>query len=214
MEGARGPICLYAVVPASQAHALRASDLRDVVCGPIAALVGRRGRDAGRRGALRHDRIVGRALDVCSSVVPFRFGTDVRSEGEVHDVLALNLDSLPRHLEHFQGRVEMGLKVKLPPAVMSAVLSSGLDRVRVLAPGPADRRERLIRVSTGQVFEGNYLVRRRAVGAFWSAVEEVRTALPELPILGSGPWAPYSFCDFALQPVLGGQDRRSAFQTQ
>lgn len=206
-------VCLYAVVPAGEADEVRAGTrgLRSVVCGPIAAIVGKPGNESAR-AALRHDRIVGRAVKVCSSVVPFRLGVELQSDA-VQEVLQMNLKVLAGHLARFHGRVEMGLKAKLAAQAADEPLRFpfGLERVRALAPRNEDRREGLRRASAGQVFEGCYLISRQAVDAYWSAVEEIRCVLLDLPLLGSGPWAAYSFCDFALRPVQ--TDSRTALQT-
>lgn len=207
-------VCLYAVVPAGEADGVCAGarGLRSVVCGPVAAIVGKPGNESAR-AALRHDRVVGRAVEVCSSVVPFRLGVELQSEA-VQEVLQTNLQVLSSHLARFHGRVEMGLKAKLlaPAADEPLRLPFGLERVRALVPSNEDRREGLRRASAGQVFEGCYLISRQAVDAYWSAVEEIRSVLPDLPLLGSGPWAAYSFCDFALRPVQTASP--AALQTQ
>jgi hypothetical protein len=177
--------------------------VRLIRCGPVAAAVGRSRRQATADAARRHDQIVGRLLAVCSSVVPFRFGIDVGSHAELRGLLELNLDRLGRSLARVRGRVEMGARVKLPawgPAAAQR-LKSGLAPIRALAPSTDDRRERLQQVATGRIFEGCYLIPSQAVDAFWSAVDESRSALVDLPTLGSGPWAAYSFCDTVLRPA-------------
>ena len=102
----------------------------------------------------------------------------------------------------------MGLKARIAAPAEDGLLRLpfGLDRVRALAPQPVDRRERLSRGRQGTTFEGGYLISRRAVDEFWRALDDIRRAVREVPLLGSGPWAPYSFCDAPL--------RRSAEQTQ
>lgn len=205
---------LYAVVPAGEEDGVCAGTrgLHSVVCGPVAAIIGKPGNESAR-AALRHDRVVGRAVEVCSSVVPFRLGVELQSE-TVHEVLHANMQVLFDHLARFHGRVEMGLKAKLAARAADEPLRLpfGLERVRALTPRSEDRREGLRRASAGQIFEGCYLISRQAVLAYWSAVEEIRCALPELPLLGSGPWAAYSFCDFALRPVQ--MESRATLQAQ
>lgn len=204
------PLRLYAAVPAAEAHAAcqGSPGLRAVSCGPVAALVEQRRRGAGSRAALRHDRIIGRALEACSAVVPFRFGTEVRSEPALRDVLAMNLEVLAGQLARVRGRVEMGLKVMLPPAPTPGAtlrvaarpgFAGPCERVRALAPSADDRRERLLPIATGQVLEGCYLIAREAIDEFWAAVEDIRAVAAGLPVLGSGPWAAYSFCELALR---------------
>jgi hypothetical protein len=196
-------IALHAAATAGEAYALgaRARGVTCVACGPVEAIVGRWGAGTGVRAALRHDRIVRQALEICASVVPFRLGVELTSEAEVHGLLEANLETLTHHLAMLRGRVEMGLKARWAREPGDpAGLSPLLEHLRSLAPRSEDRRERLGRTSAGLLFEGSYLVPRRAVDPFWSAVEELRRTSPELRLLGSGPWAAYSFCDFALQP--------------
>lgn len=198
-----GPIRLYAVVPVEEASSLKARRSFSILsCGPVAALCGRPPEQGDRaRAAFWHDRVVGLAVERCSAVVPFRLGMDFGSAAELRATVRLNAAQLAEQLGRFRGRVEMGLKARIPDPTADRPLHlpSGLDRIRALAPDPADRWERLGRSPQGNIFEGCYLVPRPAVEAFWLAVEDIRRFAPELPLLGSGPWAPYSFCDTPLQ---------------
>ena len=200
-----GPLCLHAIVPAGDPDTLRATmrGLHLVPCGPVIAITGKPSRQTAPRAALRHDRIIGRALASCSSVVPFRLGVELGSEAELHRVLAANLDALSAQLARFAGRVEMGFKARLAaqPAGSPMHLPPGLDRVRALAPRHDDCKEQLKRAPSGHVFEGCYLILRQAIEAFWSVVEDIRRAAAGMPVLGSGPWAAYTFCDLALRPA-------------
>jgi hypothetical protein len=197
-------IRLYAVVPAEEVSALKARRSFSILsCGPAAALYGHPPDHGDRvRAAFWHDRVVGLAVESCSAVVPFRLGMDFGSEAELRATVRCNASQLAEQLGRFRGRVEMGLKVRIPAPTTDQPLRlpSGLDRVRALAPQPADRWERLGRSPQGSIFEGCYLVSRRAIEDFWQAVEGIRRSAPELPLLGSGPWAPYSFCDTPLTP--------------
>lgn len=208
---------LFAVVPAVEAATLEARTRRGsvLVCGAIAAVFGQRPeREDEVRAALRHDRIVGLAFDTCSSVVPFRLGIELGSEAELRSVLELNADDLSSQLARFRGRVEMGLKVQLatPSTDEPLRLPFGLASVRALAPGHEDRSERLARRGRKSVFEGCYLIPRASVEEFWRAVERIRSVAPEVPLLGSGPWAAYSFCDMPLRraaaPIRSAMDIR------
>lgn len=210
------PLRLYAIVSADEASALdtRSAGIRVVTWGSVAAVAGKASpgrRDS--RAASRHAGIVGLALETCSSVVPFRFGVELRSEADLRRVLEVNAEALSHWLGRFRDRVEMGLKALLPagrrggaaaarsaPVAASIRLPFSLERVRALAPLPEDRRERLAAGPRGPVFEGCYLISRRAIDPFWAALDEIRRLVPDLPLLGSGPWAPYSFCGFVLRP--------------
>jgi gas vesicle protein GvpL/GvpF len=200
------PLQLYAVVPAAELSRLRPRyGVSPLVCGPVAALYGRR-PDCGDevRAALWHDGVVGLACATFSAVVPFRLGVELGSEAELRAVIGQNARALSAQLERFRDRVEMGLKVRLgrADAEPSFHLPFRLDRVRGLAPRPADRSERLGASAQGRIFEGCYLIARSAIEEFWRAVEGIRRAAPELALLGSGPWAAYSFCDVPLKRGL------------
>jgi hypothetical protein len=198
-------IRLYAVIPAGEVSAVRARrGVSHLTAGRVAALFGPPlKRVDPTRAALWHDRVVGSALTSCSAIVPFRLGTDFASVTELRKVLRLNSRQLAEQLARFRGRVEMGLKVRLLPPLSGPQLwlPSGLDRVRALAQEPADRCERL---RDGNIFEGCYLISRQAIDDFWRAVEAMRCHAPEQPVLGSGPWAPYSFCPSPLQTTPAG----------
>ncbi|MBI4704457.1 MAG: GvpL/GvpF family gas vesicle protein [Deltaproteobacteria bacterium] len=208
----RGALALYAVVPAGEARVLdgRGRGLRCVGRGPVAVLAGpAAGPLAGLRGAaLRHDRAVGLALALCSSVVPLRLGTLARDEGQIARLLAANVGLLCAELGRLRGRVEMGLKARL--ALPALVLPPGLERVRRLAPQPEDRRESLATAGGAPVLVAAYLVRRQDIDAFWSALDELRRERPDVPLVGSGPWAAYSFCQVALRAPAAGPDLAKA----
>ncbi|WP_224249739.1 GvpL/GvpF family gas vesicle protein [Hyalangium gracile] len=201
-----GQLGLYAVVAADQALAARARlrGLRWVTRGPLTAIVGKPESES-QRAALRHDRIVGKALAACGAVVPFRLGVVLRSQEELHRVLTANEEVLCQYLARFHGRVEMALKVKLPELLAGGLsqLPFSLEGLRALAPDSQSRRESMKRTLTGQMFDGCYLISRRDVDSFWAATDQIRQAFPSLLMLGSGPWAPYSFCDFTLAPAAG-----------
>jgi len=198
---------LYAVVPSEEASRLPSRRSFSVhTCGPVAALFGpsRCGANA-VLAALRHDRIVRLAFTACSSVVPFRAGLEIASVAELEALLELNSQQLTGQLTRFRDRMEMGLKVTLSGSATgsSSLLPRGLDRIRGLAPEPADRCERLdfssVEGARGKIFIASYLISRHAVDDFWRAADDIRRLAPELPLLGSGPWAAYSFCDVPLQ---------------
>lgn len=200
------PLVLYAIVPGNEALALgaRARGIRLVPHGHLAAVVadGPPSR-VDSTAALRHDRVVRLALESCSSVVPFRLGIELPSDAALRTVLELNALALAERLARFRGRVEMGVKARLTASLPSVPepmqFLPGLERIRALAPEATGRQERIFRRGGGTVFAGCYLISRHAVDRFWSALEDIRRLQPELPLLGSGPWAPYSFCDLALR---------------
>ena len=204
---------IYAVVPGKEGNGLRMYGVRTLRAGALAAIVGPPPGFADvARAAQWHDRVVARSLRVCSAVVPFRSGVEAGSEAGVYGLLRLNADELSGRLKRFRGRVEMGLKARVAPPTGDELLRLpfGIDRVRALAPRPGDRRERLMRGRHGTTFEGCYLISRRAVDEFWQTLDDIRRVVPDVPLLGSGPWAPYNFCDTPLRQ--GVEAMRSALE--
>jgi Gas vesicle synthesis protein GvpL/GvpF len=196
---------LYAVVPSSEVGSSEPCPrgVRHVECGPVAAIVGR-SRQPTVRAVRHHDQVLGCLLMACSSVVPFRFGVDLDCEDQLRELVARNLLSLSRCLARVRGRVEMGVRVMVFEwsDAAAARLKTGLVPFRGLVPRAQDRCERLERAAEGRVFDGSYLIARGQVDGFWSALSQSRSALGDVPILGSGPWAAYSFCNVVLRPSL------------
>jgi len=197
-------VLLHAAVPAPEARAAlgRSLGARSVACGPVAAVLGPVRRESATRIALRHARVVAGALAGCSSVVPFRLGIELESDGDVRALLLENQLELRGSLDALAGSVEMGLKVRIPSSAGPALirLEEALERVRELAPAPAHRQERRRAVQDGHVLEACYLLPRGHVDAFWGAVDSLRSTTG-MRVLGTGPWAPYSFCDLSLRPA-------------
>jgi len=180
----------------------RALFVRSIASGPAAAIVGPVRREGATRAALRHARIVADALEGCSSVVPFRAGLELPSEQDVLALFTENRDELLRCLRAVSGRVEMGLKVRIPssPGVDAVRLDVALERIRSLASMPIKPLELRRPAADGHVLEACYLLPRDRIEPFWVQVDALRIETG-LRVLGTGPWAPYSFCDLALRPA-------------
>ena len=182
------PLVLYAVVRQSEAPSIKGVTV--LRAGALASLVGRPARSMDmEKAALRHHRVVRKIFESCSTLVPFRFGVELPSEQALTALLLTNEKLLDERLSYFQGRVEMGMTVKLPQ--LDFVLP--LDRFHALAPNRHDRQETV----EGAFFEGCYLIDRAAIEPFWDALSAI-----EWPVYGSGPWAPYSFSTLTLgEPI-------------
>jgi hypothetical protein len=199
-------ITLYAIVPSADVGALAKSRRRLVLVtsGAVAAITAKSSVDGDLEPrALAHDAVVRRALLGCSAVIPFRFGATFPSLDAVTRVLEHNRAAIRAMLDRFTGRLEVGIKIRLPATpgeaanaspTMPGRLTRALEGVRALQEGPGDRREQ-IRTDAGKItFEGAYLIRAEQLPAFWEAAADVRVREPSFPMLSSGPWAPYSFC--------------------
>ena len=101
----------------------------------------------------------------------------------------------------------------LEPGRVELVTRNGrrLDAEAMIAHGhprdPMTRDERLAMVAGRRVLSGRYLIERDAVDRFWSAFDDLRAAAPDTAAMGSGPWAPYSFCDSTSDHRTGATSR-------
>lgn len=192
------PRYLYAAVPAEDAKLARAAGrgLTVVVAGATAAVTGKRppGSADTLALAMAHDRVMQRLMARCSSVLPFRLGVAAPAADELRRIFHGNSIALVRQLARFHDRVEMGLKIK----AKESGTTFDLGPVHTVVSDREDRLERVAEQRGAAVFEGVYLVKRASIEEFWAAVERIRDASPELPILGVGPFAPYSFCDIRI----------------
>jgi Gas vesicle synthesis protein GvpL/GvpF len=136
----------------------------------------------------RHEEIV-EAIMVDRDLLPFRFGTRVRDEGAAAAAIAASESDLAAALERVRGAVELSLRIIAP--------EPGDDDARdihaslaVLARASMQRPPR----AAGELLRAAYLVDRGdAAERFGRAVADCQAAHPELRLLCTGPWPPYSF---------------------
>jgi hypothetical protein len=148
-------------------------------------------------------------LERCSAVMPFRLDTRAPAPSDLSRLLREHGPAIEANLRRFQSRVEMGIKAK---STERASLARRLDcsRIHELAGSTQNRRERIVVLENGTLFEGTYLIPRLSLDEFWAAVLKIREALTGFAVIGTGPWAPYSFCDLELPSHSSSPQRRSA----
>jgi Gas vesicle synthesis protein GvpL/GvpF len=155
----------------------------------------------------RHEEVV-EALMEDRDLLPVRYGTRLASETDAARTLAERHEQLAKALDRVRGCVELSLRVVGERAEAPRVADTGTDYMRAkgASAGAASRVHeplaRLARASvTRRVGEGAellraaYLVDREAVEAFAEHVADLQSANPELQLLCTGPWPPYSFAD-------------------
>ena len=160
----------------------------------------------------RHEEVV-EALMEARDLLPVRYGTRLAGEADAERALAERHDEFAEALDRVRGCVEVSLRVlgeQPEPATSRA--DSGAEYMRARGGTAAardsaarllhDPLSRLARASmTRPVAEGAellraaYLVDRGAVVDFAAQVAELQDANPELQLLCTGPWPPYSFAD-------------------
>lgn len=158
---------------------------------------------------LRHAQVVEELMARSSAVLPAQFGRPFGGEEELTAAVASKAQELSRGLSRVRGCVEFGLRAvgRVAAHVPHDPSGSGYMRARL---EEERRRQQLVAkaheplaqlsratapasASTGGVFECAYLVPAADVEAFRDAVRRVEAASPELTLVCTGPWPPYSF---------------------
>jgi hypothetical protein len=140
--------------------------------------------------------------------LPVRYGTRADDDDAVAQVLAERRPQLADALERTRGAVELAVRVVQAAARAAAPEppASGADYLRSKARHDAAADDihsplaSLARASRqhpgrapGELVRAAYLVDRDAVSSFVDRVAELQKAKPELRLLCTGPWPPYSF---------------------
>jgi hypothetical protein len=139
-------------------------------------------------------------------LLPVRFGADLEDEGAATDVLTERHDELRAALERVRGAVELSVRVR--PADGDAPDPDGAElsgRAYLAARTTRSRAASelheallpLARAATRRagpdLLRAAYLVEREAVPGFVAEVNRLQAAHPDLALLCTGPWAPFSF---------------------
>jgi Gas vesicle synthesis protein GvpL/GvpF len=178
---------------------------------------GARGADA----FWAHEQVVERVM-TDRAVLPMRFNTTQSDDGVLRRALLDRHDELRAALDHVRGRVELGVRAIADRATTDAnslaVSSSATDSPAATADTPSRGREWLAnRIDTDrlaasvhepldalavasrrrppggsdEILRAAYLVDRAAVATFRDTVERLQR--PDVSVLCTGPWPPYSF---------------------
>ena len=171
---------------------------------------------------LAHNRVVEVAVSEAVTPVPLRFGQWLEDAERLEQAIGENAAHYRELLARFAGCLEFGLRVIDPNApeeaqevrnaartgreYMQALQESGklADRNRAQAERVAARiREQLRDVvrderidtarTTHAVVTMSHLVARENFDEYRERARRLRAAFPELRLLLSGPWPPYSF---------------------
>lgn len=164
-----------------------------------------------KEAVLRHAQVVEALAQSGAAVLPARFGLAFDDEAALQDDVAAQAAELRAALERVRGCAEVGLRVlgperdERPEAPLSggdylrARLEETTERER-LAAELHDALARHARGSTRNAAAGDrlllsaaYLVPHDAVGAFRHEVGKLERSHPELALVCTGPWPPYSF---------------------
>lgn len=224
MSDERTLTCMYAIVEYSAVD-LNVSPLYLVTYRDIAAVVGTTRKERlifDRKAAIEY----GTALEIFNekfTLIPCRFGTFLRDESAVSQVLQEHYSFYKRKLGELRGKQEFGLKMLSEKSVWTNNVDdkkqskdgkeyllkkfcdyqTGEGRKKAIQNTVDSIHEELQKLSSMNVkdagisghvvFSGNYLVEKKTESFFRSKVEALQKMHPELKFLLTGPWPPYNF---------------------
>ena len=159
------------------------------------------------RDAVAHGLVVEALAALATVVLPVRFGETFRDDAALELALRDRIHGIRRALERVDGCVEIGVRVvgsTLPRAATAPATGTGYmqERLAELAEHDAivnELHRRLDALSRTSVetsrggFDAAYLIERASVEGAQAAVRQFADAHPELTVVCTGPWAPYSF---------------------
>jgi hypothetical protein len=155
----------------------------------------------------RHEELL-EGLMKLRPLLPVRYGTRVPDEAAAAAAVAGRGAELMARLDHVRGAVEVSVRVRpAAPAPPTTAEQSGVEYLRartaasragegvheVLEPHARDCRL----LGGAEPLRAAYLVEHDEVDAFAARVRELQGEHPELAILCTGPWPPYSFSEAA-----------------
>jgi hypothetical protein len=215
-------ICDHPEIPPPRRRGLAQAPLDGLREGALVAIFTRHAHSVGDPApdALwAHERVVERLM-VDRTVLPMRFGSTVEDEDALRRVLIERRQPLVAALARIAGRVELGVRVielhadgNGVPATVAAV-TAGAPSGREYLVAKLRHGERANRLATElheplaalstevrvqaargaeDVLRGAYLVERGVMPRFRATVERLQHAHPEVAILCTGPWPPYTF---------------------
>jgi hypothetical protein len=182
-----------------------------------------------------HERVVERIM-LDRAVLPMRFGSKLADEAALRQVLATRQDEFLATLARVRGRVEVGVRAmrpggagpatvdgpSTPPARVAATgreyLEAKLRNGRLADHEASALHEPLAKLAVDvnrqpardpdELLRASYLIDRPDLARFRAAVERLQRTHPDVAILCTGPWPPYSFVSTRAaspaEPVAGG----------
>jgi hypothetical protein len=212
-------LVVYAIIeaesPAIEERGLDGHALRTIADEDLAAVVSEHDgpRIAGSAANLWDYEQVMERLMSDRTILPMQFGTVLADERAVRAMLRERAEQLRAGLERVSGAVELGIRAgwrEAPPSEDHATANGGgtgymlerlalhrqacdlVDRLDPLAGLARDIHIRLLGHGELPVLEA-YLVNRDRVQEFTERVRDIDECNPEIELVCTGPWPPYSF---------------------
>ena len=157
-------------------------------------------REVTREAVLKHAEVVEELMARSRAVLPAQF-TAFADDEELTAAIQPKTEALEQGLHRVRGCVELGLRVA-GASRDGVAASSGTDYMRArlaeeqLAAELHEPLTQLSAATTGRsASDRAYLVPESNVDAFREEVGRLPSAHPDLTIVCTGPWPPYSFTD-------------------
>jgi len=173
----------------------------------VVAVIGRvEPGEIDRDAVIRHGLVVEALREVAEAVLPVRFGERFADRGELAAAVGDRVATLRESLARVRGCAEFGVRMvadrspeHAPATNGSAYMQARLASVAETEAVAAELHEPLARcardtvVSPGTNYAAAYLVGEDERDEFERTLAGFVSAHPELTVVCTGPWAPYSF---------------------
>jgi hypothetical protein len=167
-----------------------------------------------------HNAVVQAAMDGVATPVPLRFGQWFAADTEAASRIAEDATRWSDVLRRIVGCIEHGVHIASNTGtardVQTMLATSGTDYMAALARRQADAAERrrqgealcawllaragplvreshIERAAAGELAAMAHLIERHDAEAYQQMIRDIRAERPDLRIVVSGPWPPYSF---------------------
>lgn len=176
----------------------------------VVSRTGREQPEVSDEAVLTHAQVVEELMARSEAILPARFGRAFAGEDELASAVQTKAAELERGLTRVRGCAELGLRVLELAAApstngprsggeyMRRQLEETRRRERIAAEfheplAELAREETRFRGGNEELLAAAYLVPEELVAAFRERVERLEDAHPDLGVLCTGPWPPYSF---------------------
>jgi hypothetical protein len=155
--------------------------------------------------ALWHHEEIVEALMAERDLLPVRFGTLVSDEDAAARVVAERRDELAASLDRVRGAVELAVRAHRRGRDEAPVAATGIEYMQAKARRMEEARllhepldylaRRSVLLPGPELLRAAYLVDRDAVDRFVALVQRLEESHPDLDVVCTGPWPPYSFAE-------------------
>jgi hypothetical protein len=205
---------LYAITDEFGPELPNVAPLRAVATGRLAAVVApATGAEVSAEALWRHEEVV-EALMRDRDLLPVRYGTRFDDEQAVAEAVDSRRGELSAALERVRGAVELALRVHTTELATDSVSRdvSGAEYLRAKARDAAMHEHAVRRVheplsglarasvqrpgrTPPELLRAAYLVDRDGLEHFAPRIARLQETQPQLRLLCTGPWPPYSFAE-------------------